>query len=159
MTEFSIGVLRGLLAVLFVGCATGQVMAGELAALIVGGVSGVVLAALIVVGCLCVEAVLVSVWMLAGMARTDAIFDGRRQGDRWVNLAIGALTVAAVVATAGCVYFLVNLVSAGSAANTAMAIVTAVAAGVVGALALVVIVMRRLLHMAIQYQSDLSEVI
>ncbi|RFA13648.1 hypothetical protein B7R22_13430 [Subtercola boreus] len=159
MTGFVDVFLRVLLIALFGACVAVQIWAGSLAAPIVGGVSGVVLVCLIVAGALCVEAVLISVWMLAGMVRDASIFDGRTRADRWTNTAIAALGLAAVFAASGFVYFLVSQTQPSHQAEAVLAVVAAAAVGVAVALALVVVVMRRLLQTAIQYQSELAEVI
>ncbi|MCU1481469.1 MAG: hypothetical protein JWQ19_2255 [Subtercola sp.] len=151
--------LRVLLIVLFGACVAAQFCSGLLAGSVIGGASGVVLICLIVAGSLCVEAVLISVWMLAGMVRDESIFDGRSGADRWTNTAIGALGLAALFAAAGFVYFLITQTGSSASTEVALAVVAAAAAGVAAALALLVVVMRRLLQTAIQYQSDLSEVI
>lgn len=159
MNGMLIGFLRVLLAVLFLGCIGVQLAAAALAGSVASGAPAVVLTALLVAAGLCVEAVILSVWMLVGMVRNGSIFDGRRRADLWVNVAIGALGVAAVLC-AGCfVYFLVDQAMSLSADLPALTVTTAASAGVAAALALLVAVMRRLLHTAIQYQSDLAEVI
>jgi hypothetical protein len=157
MNGFVVAVLRALLVLMFAGSIAVQLCAGLLAQPVVGGASEVVLICLIVLSALCVEAVLASVWVLAGMVSDESIFDGRRHADRWADVAIWALAVAAVFAAAGLVYFLVSQALSVSATEIVLAI--AAAAGVSAALALLVVVMRRLLHTAIQYQTDLSEVI
>lgn len=151
--------LRALLVVLFGACVALQVGAGMLAASIVGGASGVVLVCLIVAGALCVEAVLISVWMLASMVRDESIFDGRTGPDRWTNTAIAALGLAAVFAAGGFVYYLISQAGPSHPTEAILAVVAAAAVGVASALALLVVVMRRLLHTAVEYQSELSEVI
>jgi hypothetical protein len=153
--------LRILLVALFAACVALQVGSGALAASMVAGVPALVLSGLIVVGGLCVEAVLVSVWALVGMVRNGSIFDARGRADRWTDIAIAALGTAAVFAAAGFVYFALAPAqpSAMIDAPSLLAVVAGSAAGVAAALALLVVVMRRLLNTAIQYQSDLSEVI
>ncbi|PPF77337.1 DUF2975 domain-containing protein [Subtercola sp. Z020] len=161
MTSSGDVILRVLLVLLFGACGAAQVCSGLLATSLVGGVSAVVLTGLIVVGGLCVEVVLVSVWALLGKVRQGSIFDARGRADRWTNTAIAALGTAAVFAAAGFVYFALAPVQpeATAGASTVLAIAAAAAAGAAAALALLVVVMRRLLHTAVQYQSDLAEVI
>lgn len=159
MSGTAVQILRVLLVMLFGGTIAVQLFAGVLAAPVLGGAPGVVLTCLIVAGGLCVEAVLVSVWMLAGMVRDESIFDARSRADRWTNIAIGSLSIAAVLAAGAFIYFLIDHTESAAPTEAVLAIIAAAAAGVAGALALLVTVMRWLLHTAIQYQSDLSEVI
>jgi hypothetical protein len=151
--------LRILLALLFAAALAAQLASGLIAQAAPDGPLRVILAALVVVGALCVEVVLVSVWMLVGMVQGEKIFDERGSADTWVNAAIGALLAAAVAALGGVIAVLVCQVGEPDAAGGPLALLAATAAGVSAALALLVVVMRRLLHAAIQLRSELAEVI
>lgn len=151
--------LRILLALLFAAALAAQLASGAIAQAAPDGPLRVILAAQVVVGALCVEVVLVSVWMLVGMVQGEKIFDERGSADKWVNAAIGALLTAAVAAVGGVIAVLVFQVGEPDAAGWPLALLAATAAGVSAALALLVVVMRRLLHAAIQLRSELAEVV
>ncbi|GGF39356.1 DUF2975 domain-containing protein [Subtercola lobariae] len=173
MSRSLLATLRVLLIVLFAAALAAQAFSGMLASTILEGSPAMVLVGLIAAGALCVEVVLVSVWMLVAMVEGGKLFDERAHSDRWVNAAIGALLAAAVIAVVGFAYF--GAAAAIRAAGTTAALSTstlapasisltlclaaAAAAGAAAALALLVVVMRRLLHTAIQLQSELAEVI
>lgn len=146
--------LRGLLAVLLLGCVLVQVAVGPFAlnALDGGPIDGV-LVAVIVAGVLCIEVVLVSVWRLVSLVRDDALFSGDHRSDLWVDLAIGAFLFGAVLALGGAVAVLAVV----------PAPIPALAFGLVAVssatLALLVVVMRRLLHLAVEQRSELAEVV
>ena len=146
--------LRGLLAVLLLGCVLVQVAVGPFAlnALDGGPIDGV-LVAVIVAGVLCIEVVLVSVWRLVTLVRDDALFSGDHRSDLWVDLAIGAFLFGAVLALGGAVAVLAVV----------PAPIPALAFGLVAVssatLALLVMVMRRLLHLAVEQRSELAEVV
>jgi hypothetical protein len=150
--------LRVLLVLLFAGSVTAQVLAPSIAAGALRPVAAVMLAALAIGAIVCVEIVLVSVWMLLGMVRDQRIFDEDGHSDRWVNATIGALVAAAAIAAGSFVFILLSA-DAGSAAGTTVAIVSATVAGACAALALLVVVMRQLLHTAIALHSELAEVV
>jgi hypothetical protein len=151
--------LRILLALLFAAALAAQLASGSIALLAPDGPLRVILAGLVVVGALCVEVVLVSVWMLVVMVQGEKIFDERGSADKWVNVAIGALLAAAVAALGGVIAVLVVQVGEPDVAGWPLALLATTAAGVSAALALLVVVMRRLLHAAIQLRSELAEVI
>lgn len=160
--------LRVLLVLLFAGSICAQVASGAIAGAAQDGPLAPVLTGLILVAALCVEVVLLSVWMLIAMVQGERIFDDRARADRWVNAAIGALVTAAVVAGAGAIAALLITAIPMTAplqsgepegAGWVLAWLAAVGAGVSAALALLVVVMRRLLHAAIRLHSELAEVI
>lgn len=151
--------LRVLLVVLFVGFAAAAIYAPSFVLSVFGKPVGLALAVLLLAGALCVELVLVSVWMLVTMAHDDSIFDDRSPADRWVNIAIGALTAGAAVSLIGFVYFVTAQAANPSSATIAVLVIAAAATGASAALALLVVVMRRLLHSAMQLRSELAEVI
>jgi hypothetical protein len=159
MTRTILIALRAVLALLFAASVACQVFSVALAGSVVGGTAISVLAALIIAGALCVEVVLLAVWMLVGLVQSDAIFDEHGRADRWVDAAIASLVAAAVFAAGGLVYFLVEHSAGRSPADLALALIAASAAGLSIALALLVVVMRRLLHTAIRLNSELAEVI
>ncbi|WEO76141.1 DUF2975 domain-containing protein [Cryobacterium sp. SO2] len=151
--------LRILLALLFAASLTAQVASGAIAGAAQAGPLSGILLALVVTGALCVEVVLVSVWMLVAMVQSEKIFDDRGSADTWVNTAIGALLAGAVVALGGVIAVVIVQLGEPDAAGWPLALLAATAAGVSAALALLVVVMRRLLHTAIQLRSELAEVI
>jgi len=153
MSRSVLGALRALLLVLFAGSLGAQVGSWLIAGAVAGGALAVVVVILIVAGTLCVEVVLLSVWMLVAMIRQGALFDDRGHADRWVNAAIGALVAAAVVSAGGAVALVVQAGAWG------LALLAVAACGASAALALLVVVMRRLLHTAISLRSELAEVI
>ena len=151
--------LRMLLALLFAAALAAQATAGSIAGLAPAGPLSVILMALVIAGALCVEVVLVCVWMLVAMVHGDRIFDERGSADTWVNTAIGALVAGAVLAVGGVIAVGVVQLADSDAAGWPLGLAAAAAAGVSAALALLVVVMRRLLHTAIQLRSELAEVI
>ena len=156
MSRWVLSALRALLIVLFAGALAAQAASGLIAGTMADGALVVSVVTLIVAGALCVEAVLVSVWMLVTMIRQETLFDDRGPADRWVDIAIGALLVAAVVSAGGAVALVVQAAVPGA---WGLALLAAAACGVSAALALLVVVMRRLLHAAIGLRSELAEVI
>jgi hypothetical protein len=146
--------LRGLLAVLLLGCVLVQAAVGPFAAnALDGGPIDGVLVAVIVAGVLCIEVVLVSVWRLVSLVRDDSLFAGDRRSDLWVDLAIGAFLFGAVLALGGAIAVLAVV----------PAPIPALAFGLVAVssatLALLVMVMRRLLHLAVEQRSELAEIV
>ncbi|MCM6764400.1 DUF2975 domain-containing protein [Rathayibacter sp. ZW T2_19] len=146
--------LRGMLAVLLLGCVLVQAAVGPFALnALDGGPTDGVLVAVIVAGVLCIEVVLVSVWRLVSLVRDDALFSGDHRSDLWVDLAIGAFLFGAVLALGGAVAVLAVV----------PAPIPALAFGLVAVssatLALLVMVMRRLLHLAVEQRSELAEVV
>ena len=118
-----------------------------------------ILVVLVLAGGLAVEVVLISVWMLVAMVQGETIFDERAAADTWVNAAIGALLAGAAVAFGGAIAVVIVQVGEPDAAGWPLALLAAAATGASAALALLVGVMRRLLHTAIQLRSELAEVI
>jgi len=146
--------LRSLLAVLLLGCVLVQVAVGPFAlnALDGGPIDGV-LVAVIVAGVLCIEVVLVSVWRLVSLVRDDALFSGDHRSDLWVDLAIGAFLFGAVLALGGAVAVLAVVPAPIAALAFGLVAVSS------ATLALLVMVMRRLLHLAVEQRSELAEVV
>ncbi len=151
--------LRTLLVLLFAASLAAQLTSGAIAGAAPAGPLAVILAVLVVAGALCVEVVLLSVWMLVAMVQGEKIFDERPSADRWVHAAIGALVAGAVLALGGVVAVGIAQLVEPDAAGWPIALLAAAAAGASAALALLVVVMRRLLHTAIQLRSELAEVI
>ena len=151
--------LRMLLALLFAASLAAQLVSGVIAGAAPAGPLAATLTVLVVTGALCVQVVLLAVWMLVAMVQGDRIFDERGAADVWVNAAIGALVAGAVLALGGVLAVCVVQLSEPDAAGWPLALAAAAAAGASAALALVVVVMRRLLHTAIQLRSELAEVI
>ena len=111
------------------------------------------LVAVVVAGLLCVEAVLIAVWRLLSLVRDDTLFAGDHRSDLLVDLAIGAFVAGAVLAVVGAVASL----AAVPAPLPALAFgLVAVASATT---ALIVVVMRRLLHLAVAQRSELAEVV
>lgn len=99
-----------------------------------------------------VEIVLVCVFALLSLVRTDRIFSPR--SFHWVDIIIGALLAAAVVLAGSLV------ILTGADAATPSIMVLAVFGVIVSlSLALLVSVMRGLLRKALQLEQDLSEVV
>ncbi|WP_181397332.1 DUF2975 domain-containing protein [Cryobacterium arcticum] len=151
--------LRTLLVLLFAAAVALQVTCGALFGTVPGAARGTALVTLVVAGALCVEVVLISVWMLVSQVRAGVIFDETGRADGWVNAAVGALATAAVIAAGGCLWLLLIDLAAPAPGGIALALLAATAAGVAAALALLVAVMRRLLHAAMRLQSELAEVV
>ncbi|WP_172582644.1 DUF2975 domain-containing protein [Subtercola boreus] len=159
MSRLTLLSLRSLLVLLFAGALAAQASSGAVATALLSGVSAGVLVGVVIAGCVAVECVLVSAWMLVTMVHRDRIFDDRAHADTWVNTAIGALSVGAVIAAAGFVYFAVWLVADPQPTTLPLAVLALTVSAAATALALIVVVMRRLLHTAIRLQSELAEVI
>ncbi len=114
--------------------------------------------ALAIIGVGCVQVALVGVWMLLGMLRRDALFTAK--AFRWVDLIIGSTVVATLVTTgatahiaAGNIAFPNNMQAIGA---LGYAFVTS-CAGV--ALAMFLMLMRRLLRKATDLQTEMSGVV
>lgn len=158
MTRPVLGALRVLLIALFAASIAAQVFAHSVAESVLAPVPAVVVTALAIAVIVCVEIVLLCVWMLLGMVRDQRIFEEQGHSDRWVDAAIGSLSVAAALGAATLVYLLISGATETPAGVT-VAILAAVTAGAGAALALLVVVMRQLLHTAIALHSELSEVV
>jgi hypothetical protein len=151
--------LRMLLALLFVAVLAAELASGAIAGAAAPGPLSAILVALVLVGGLCVQTVLVCVWMLVAMVQGERIFDDRGSADKWVTAAIWALLAGAAGALAGVLAIGVVQLAEPVAGGWPLALAAAAAAGTSAALALLVVVMRRLLHAAIQLRSELAEVI
>jgi hypothetical protein len=145
--------VRILLALLLSGCVLVQGAAGPTAVAAFGGAEEPVLVALLFAGVVCVEAVIVATWMLLTPAFEDRLFDAEVRADVWVDLAIGAFVAGSALAAAAAVYAV--------AVVGVPILVLALALGALGSasLAIVVSVMRRLLHTAVRHRSELAEVV
>lgn len=146
--------LRVLLSLLLIGCIGVQVGVGPAAAKVLdGGPVDAVLVAVVVAGGLCVEAVLLAAWRLLTFAGEDTLFAGDHRSDLWVDVAIGACVFGAALATVGAI-------AVGVAVGAPLPVLAFLMVAVAGAtLALIVVVMRRLLHLAVEQRSELAEVV
>jgi hypothetical protein len=151
--------LRILLALLFAASLAAQVASGTIARAAPDGALSTILVVLVLAGGLAVEVVLISAWMLVAMVQGETIFDERAAADTWVNAAIGALLAGAAVTFGGVIAVVIVQLAEPDAAGWPLALLGAAATGASAALALLVGVMRRLLHTAIQLRSELAEVI
>ncbi|MCU1477631.1 MAG: hypothetical protein JWQ64_2324, partial [Subtercola sp.] len=116
MTRSLLVTLRVLLVVLFAASLAAQIFSESIAAALLDGAPEVVLTAVIVAALLCVEVVLLGVWMLVTLVAREQIFDDRGRADRWVTAAIGALIAAGLVGAGACVYFAILAATWASAA-------------------------------------------
>jgi hypothetical protein len=158
MAALMLGALRALLVLLFAGAVAAQVAGYAVARAVLGEDAAVVVAVLAVAGLVCVEVVLVCVWALAPLARDGRIFEAERRPDRWVRGAVAALAIGAALATVGLGYLLVSG-AASTPAGATVAVLAAAVAAAAAALALLVDVMRRLLHRATGLHDELAEVV
>lgn len=99
----------------------------------------------------CLQVVAVCIWRLVSMAAAEAVFSVG--AFRFVDIAIGAITIAAVL-TAG----LATLLVPGDVAPGVVGLIYG-AAVATGGVALVVVVMRSLLRKAIEMRTELDEVV
>lgn len=99
----------------------------------------------------CLQVVAVCIWRLVSMAAAEAVFSVG--AFRFVDIVIGAITVAAVL-TAG----LATLLLPGDVAPGVVGLIYG-AAVATGGVALVVVVMRSLLRKAIEMRTELDEVV
>ncbi|MDF2443934.1 MAG: hypothetical protein JWR01_2137 [Subtercola sp.] len=159
MSRSSLLTLRLLLALLFAGALAAQLTSVGLASDTLDGTAAGVLAGLIIVGAVAVEVVLLSAWMLVGLVPHDAIFDEQGRADLWARIAVVALSVGGALGAAGFAYFAIGQSVEPISAGPSLLVLCGAAAGIGAALALLVGVMRRLLHTAIRLQSELAEVI
>ena len=109
------------------------------------------LTAFFAVEILCVQVVLVCTWRLLTMVREDAIFSPASL--RWVDVIVGALSVAWVLAAAGSLW---AVWGADDPGTPLLLFVVLLVAGVFG---LVVVVMRELLRQATELRTELESVI
>lgn len=158
MSRLLVIALRVLLVLLFAGAVAAQVFGTALVDAVLDGPAVTVVAVLTIAGFVGIELVLVCVWALVGLARDGQIFEAGHRSDRWVDTAIGALVVGAALATAGLVY-LVIAGEVGTPEGATVAVIAAAIAGVAVALALLVAIMRHLLHMATELHAELAEVV
>lgn len=118
----------------------------DLAFLLVPGIIGGVLFLALV------QIVLLCVWKLLSLVRGDKIFSPR--SFRYVDIIIAAMVAAAIVLTASLI-----VIYAARAVNPGILLLGVLGIVVGLALALLVVVMRGLLHKALQLEQDLSEVV
>ncbi|WP_062379608.1 DUF2975 domain-containing protein [Demequina pelophila] len=153
MTRPLLFLLRAVLVALFTGTLFVQtVMAAVVFMSAAGGPAEAVrvpVVAVIVLGGLCVEAVLVSVWRLATLAHRGAVFSAR--SFRWVDVIVGAGAAASVL--------LLSLAAAlapqpDAVAAPGVVLLLGIAALVPLGVALVVLVMRVLLAQAIAREEE-----
>lgn len=119
------------------------------------------LVVLAILGLVCVEIVLVATWFLLRMVRADAIFTAR--AFRWVDVIIGAMLCASVLAFGIPVLDLVNPYVAGPDADD-MGVLGLYLGGVALAglglgLAMLLVVLRGLLAKAVGLRDEMAEVI
>ncbi|MGW7351596.1 DUF2975 domain-containing protein [Streptomyces sp. NPDC054784] len=112
-----------------------------------------------VLGVACVQVALVATWVLLGMVRRDALFTPR--AFRWVDMIIGASAAATLLALGVTGHLLVaDIPSPDDGMELLGALFTAAAGTGVGAgFALLVVVMRGLLHKATHLQTELAGVV
>ena len=101
---------------------------------------------------LCVEVVLVCIWRLLALVRTDEIFSPR--AFVWIDVIIGTFIVAGLLIGASLV-----ILAFGRAVNPSITLLGVLGVVVGAALALLVVVLRGLLTKALQLEQDLSEVV
>jgi hypothetical protein len=118
----------------------------DLAYLEVPGIIGAVLFLL------CVQTVLVCVWRLMSLVRSDEIFSSR--AFVWIDVIIGAMVGAGLIIGISLV-----ILALGRAVNPSITLLGVLGVVVAIALALLVVVMRGLLTKALQLEQDLSEVV
>ncbi|WP_405741391.1 DUF2975 domain-containing protein [Streptomyces sp. NBC_01525] len=116
-------------------------------------------AAIAIAGVACVQVGLVAVWRLLAMVRRGALFTPR--AFRWVDVIIGASLVATLLAAGVTGHLsLASIPSPGDGMEVIGALGAALAAvGVGAAFAMLVVVMRGLLHKATELQREMAEVI
>ncbi|MGW1836146.1 DUF2975 domain-containing protein [Streptomyces sp. BBFR2] len=115
--------------------------------------------AIAIAGVACVQVGLVATWRLLAMVRRDALFTPR--AFRWVDTIIGASLVATLLAAGVTGHLaLASIPSPDDGMEVLGALGAALAAvGVGGAFAMLVVVMRGLLHKATELQREMAEVI
>ncbi|MFB2554929.1 DUF2975 domain-containing protein [Herbiconiux liangxiaofengii] len=158
MSRPLIGALRAMLVLLFAGAVLAQVFTRQLSGAVLVDPAATVVAVLTVLGLVCIEVVLVCVWALVGLAGDARLFATGRHSERWVDIAIGALSVGAALSTVGLVYLLATG-AAGSSEGLTVVVLAAAVAAAACALALLVTVMRHLLHAAAELHDELAEVV
>ncbi|MFE3825842.1 DUF2975 domain-containing protein [Streptomyces sp. NPDC059092] len=112
-----------------------------------------------VVGIVCVQVALVATWMLLDMVSRDAIFTPR--AFRWVDVIIGASVVATLLALGVTGHLAVaGIPSPGDGMELIGALGAATACVGAGAgFAMLVVIMRGLLHKATDLQTEIAEVV
>ncbi|MFG3257771.1 DUF2975 domain-containing protein [Streptomyces sp. NPDC048172] len=112
-----------------------------------------------ILGVLCVQVALVAVWMLLTMVEREAIFTAR--AFRWVDLVIGSSLVATALALGAAGHLAVaEIPSPDGGMQVEGALAGAVACvGVGAAFAMLVLVLRGLLHKATELQTEMAEVV
>lgn len=105
-----------------------------------------------VVFLVCVEVVLVCIWRLLSLVRTERIFS--RNAFVYVDVIIGSMIAASLIIIVS------NVIIAGAKAGSPSILLVSILGVVVGfALALLVVVLRGLLRKALELEQDLSEVV
>jgi hypothetical protein len=112
-----------------------------------------------IIGVACVQVALVATWMLLTMVERDAIFTPR--AFRWVDTIIGASVVATVLAIGVTGHLaLAEIPSPDDGMDVISALAAAVASvGVGTAFAMLIVIMRSLLHKATELQTEIAEVV
>lgn len=100
----------------------------------------------------CVQLVLICIWRLLSLVRTEQIFSPK--AFLWIDVIIGTFIVAGLIIGASLV-----ILALGRAVNPSIMLLGVLGVVVGGALALLVVVMRGLLTKALQLEQDLSEVV
>ncbi|MGW3013100.1 DUF2975 domain-containing protein [Streptomyces sp. NPDC001219] len=115
--------------------------------------------AVAIVGIACVQVALAAVWMLLTMVQRDAIFTSR--AFRWVDTIIGSAVVATLLAIGVTVHLAVtDIPSPDDGMELLGALAAAMASvGVGAAFAMLVAVLRSLLHKATDLQTEIAEVV
>ena len=99
-----------------------------------------------------VELVLICIWRLLSLVRTEQIFSPK--AFVWIDVIIGTFVFAGLLIGASLV-----VLALGRAVNPSITLLGVLGVVVGGALALLVVVMRGLLTKALQLEQDLSEVV
>lgn len=112
-----------------------------------------------IAGVACVQVALVATWMLLNMVERDAIFTPR--AFRWVDTIIGASVAATVLAIGATGHLaLADIPSPDDGMDVISALAAAVASVGVGAsFAMLIVIMRSLLHKATDLQTEIAEVV
>ncbi|MFI6699804.1 DUF2975 domain-containing protein [Streptomyces sp. NPDC050509] len=112
-----------------------------------------------IIGIACVQVALVATWMLLDMVQRDAIFTPL--AFRWVDVIIGSSAVATLLALGVTGHLAVfGIPSPGDGMELIGALGAAtVTAGVGAGFAMLVVIMRSLLHKATDLQTEIAEVV
>ncbi|MGA4948169.1 DUF2975 domain-containing protein [Streptomyces lydicamycinicus] len=112
-----------------------------------------------IAGIACVQVALVAVWMLLTMVERDAIFTPR--AFRWVDTIIGCSLVATLLAIGVTGHLaLTDIPSPSDGMEVLGALAAATASvGVGAAFAMLIVIMRSLLHKATELQTEIAEVV